>query len=443
MAQIDPKYLLLGLCTTLAVACSATPTPSFTTIPAAKYSLTLKVNGNDSATKIAQEYAGTIIAWHPDDGFAILGVNQAPAQDERWLGLEENNGSLNNPEVQPGSDLALPVPESVQSDGAYWSSGWTGWNNSVSSVWAGGIKVWVTGNGILPTREQNTAVWEALNLQTAWNNSSKLGDGIKVAVIDTGIDVAHPIFQGRLAPADEWADFVSYDAFPQEEGQPTDAAFGHGTGIAGLIAQVAPKAKILPIRVLNSNGQGDELELVTALGWAIAKKANIINLSLGSRQSSIGIDLMIQAATRLGIVVVASVGNNNKYGSNFPASSALGNPKVLAVGSSTFRKGFLGTTYSRSWYSNYGGEVSAVVPGENLFSSFPGNAGKVWNGTSFSTALMSGAMALRMAQKPLSTTPSLMVKSSSTGLLGTPDLATQVNFACYCGEIDFGRLQTR
>lgn len=443
MARVTLQQLLLCACLTLAVACSATPTPTgFTTVPDAKYSLTLKVNGNDSATKIAQEYAGTIIAWHPEDGFAILGVNQAPAQDERWLGLEENQG-LNNPEVQPESDLALPVPESVQSDGAYWSSGWTGWNNNVSSVWAGGVKVWVTGNGILPTREQNTAVWDAVKLQAAWNNSTKLGDGIKVAVIDTGIDLTHPIFQGRLAPSDEWADFVSYDPIPQEDGQPADAAYGHGTGIAGLIAQVAPKAKILPIRVLNSNGQGDELDLVAALGWAIAKKANIINLSLGSKQSSIGIDLMIKAATRMGIVVVASVGNNNKLGSNFPASSAKSNPSVLAVASSKFRKDLLGTSYSRSWYSNYGSDISVAVPGENLFTSYPGNAGKSWNGTSFSAALMSGAMALRMAEKPLSTTAASMVKSSSTGLLGTPDLGTQINFLCSCGEIDFGRLQTR
>jgi thermitase len=442
MARIDPKYLLLGLCTTLAVSCSVTPTPTGITTPTAQYSLTIKVNGNDSATKIAQEYAGTIIAWHPEDGFAILGVNQAPAQDERWLGLEENNSSLNNPEVQPGSDLALPVPESVQSDGAYWSSGWTGWNNA-SNVWAGGVKVWVTGNGVLPTREQNTAVWDAVKLQAAWNSSKKLGDGIKVAVIDTGIDLLHPIFQGRLVPANEWADFVAYDANPQEDGQPADAGFGHGTGIAGLIAQVAPKAKILPIRVLNSNGQGDELDLVTALGWAIAKKANIINLSLGSRQSSIGIDLMIKAATRMGIVVVASVGNNNQLGSNFPASSAKSNPSVLAVASSKFRKELLGTSYSRSWYSNYGSDISVAVPGENLFTSYPGNAGKSWNGTSFSAALMSGAMALRMAEKPLSTTVASMVKSSSTGLLGTPDLGTQINFLCSCGEIDFGRLQTR
>jgi thermitase len=441
MPILHLRYVFLSACLAFGMAsCSRMQTNS--PDAPAKYALTLKVTRNDSASTIAQHYAGKMVAWYPEDGFAILGINEIPSQDERWISLEENQDDMNNPEVLPNSDSALPVPASVSSEGLYWSSGWSAWNSG-SSVWAGGIKIWVTGDGVLPTRDQNNAVWDAIKLSNAWQNASKLGQGSKVAVIDTGIDTTHPIFQGRLAPENEWYDFVSNDNQPQEEGVAFDAAFGHGTGIAGLIAQVAPKAQILPLRVLRSNGQGDELDLVAALAWAISKNVNVINLSLGSNQASPAIELMLKTAGRLGIAVVASVGNNNLSKTNFPASLAKTNSNILAVASSKFRKELLGTSYSRSWYSNYGADVSVVAPGENLFTAFPGNAGKVWNGTSFSTALIGGSMALRMAQRPLSGSVASLVKSSSVGLLGTPDLSTQLNFLCSCGEIDVGRLQTR
>ena len=106
-----------------------------------------------------------------------------------------------------------------------------------------------------------------------------LGEGVKVAVIDTGIDLDHPGFAGRLAPAGEWRDYVDGDDFPMDE--PGGAGFGHGTAVAGIIVQVAPNATILPIRVLAPDGRGDVDDVVTAIDHAITVGAQVINLSLG------------------------------------------------------------------------------------------------------------------------------------------------------------------
>jgi thermitase len=440
-----PTRLLLTSVLALGIAsCSGLPSKPLSD-QTAKYSLTIKITPSDSPNKMAQQYAGQVIAWQPADGFAILGVNDMPNQDERWMDLEENQDGLNNPEVLPGSGEPLPVLSSIQNDGVYWNSGKSIWSDGLS-VWAGGIKIWVTGDGTLPTQQQNATVWDAVNLLEAWQSSPQLGAGIKVAVIDTGVDTTHPAFQGRLAPQNEWRDFVSSDDLPQEDGLPTDAAFGHGTGVAGLIAQVAPKAQIMPLRVLDSNGQGNELNLVAAISWAIAHNADVINLSLGSEKSSSAVNNMIKAASRLGIVVIASAGNNAVHKSNFPASNSKNYSNVLSVASSSVTANLAGLPYSFAWawYSNYGPDISVVAPGENLFTPFPGNAGKSWNGTSFSTALISGSMALRMSQKPLTNSAATMMQASVVdGLTGAPDPAAKSKVLCSCGEIDIGKLQTQ
>jgi thermitase len=449
MHILVPSRLLLSSVLALGMAgCSGLPNKPQSD-QAAKYSLSIKIDASDSPSAIAQQYAGTVIAWHPEDGFAILGLNQIPNRDQRWIGLDDNQDGLNNPEVQSdGSPVAVPV--ALQNGGSYWNSSKTVWGDS-SSVWAGGIKIWVTGDGTLPTQQQNATVWDAVHLLDAWKGSPQLGAGIKVAVIDTGLDTTHPAFQGRLAPQNEWHDFVSNDALPQEDGLPTDAAFGHGTGVAGLIVQVAPKAQIMPLRVLDSNGQGNELNLVAAIGWAIAHNAKLINLSLGSEKSSSAVNNMIKAASRLGIVVVASAGNDAVHKSNFPASNSKNYSNVLSVASSSVsinstaaNPAGLPYSFAWAWYSNFGPDISVVAPGENLFTPFPGNAGKSWNGTSFSTALISGSMALRMSQRPFTTSAAAMMQTSVVnGLTGAPDPAAKSKVLCSCGEIDVGKLQTQ
>ncbi|MEZ4606323.1 MAG: S8 family serine peptidase [Deinococcales bacterium] len=86
---------------------------------------------------------------------------------------------------------------------------------------------------------------------------------MKVAVIDTGVDLSHPMLSGKLAPSTEWWDYVDNDNSPQDVSG--GEGYGHGTVVSTLILQVAPQATILPLRVLASNGLGDLDDVAAAI----------------------------------------------------------------------------------------------------------------------------------------------------------------------------------
>ena len=119
---------------------------------------------------------------------------------------------------------------------------------------------------------------------TAWAVSR--GAGQIVAVIDTGVDSAHPDLQGQLVPG---YDFVDNDAQPFDEN-------GHGTLIAGIIAaltgnsvgvaSVAPRAKIMPVRVLGSDGSGSSTAVSAGITWAVQHGATVVNLSLAQESGA-------------------------------------------------------------------------------------------------------------------------------------------------------------
>jgi thermitase len=151
---------------------------------------------------------------------------------------------------------------------------------------------------------------------------------VKVAVIDTGIDLSHPAFVGKLAPSTEWKDFVDGDATPQEVAG--GKGYGHGTSVAGVILQVAPNAVILPVRVLEPGGTGDLDKVIMAVDWAIQKGAKVINLSLGTDVDYAAFKEMINVADTKGIAKIASSGNNGSKGVEVPAKYGT---HVIAVGS--------------------------------------------------------------------------------------------------------------
>ena len=91
-------------------------------------------------------------------------------------------------------------------------------------------------------------------------------------------------FAGTLAPASEWMDFVDNDGCPMDE--PGGDGYGHGTGVAGVVLQVAPNATILPFRVLGPDGSGDMTSVLAAIDHAVTMGADVINLSLGTLTSS-------------------------------------------------------------------------------------------------------------------------------------------------------------
>lgn len=255
------------------------------------------------------------------------------------------------------------------------------------------------------------------------------GAGIKVAVLDTGIHLTHPAFSGKLLPG---YDFVDGDSNPSEElCTPTPCstqgiAYGHGTHVAGLIALVAPSAKIIPYRVLDPNGEGNAWVLAEALDRAIADGADVINMSLGTptqtrilssitklfqceppdsadperdfSDSSYAMDLT-RCATTNGPVIVAAAGNDGLQSvKEYPAAENV--KGLIAVGASN-------DTKHLASFSNFGSWVQIAGPGEGITSAVPPNPAApqgyaVWSGTSMAAPLVAGAAALlRSVQKDL------------------------------------------
>jgi len=225
------------------------------------------------------------------------------------------------------------------------------------------------------------------------------GRGVIVAVIDTGLDASHPLMVGHVAPGGY--DFVDGDASPSDVGNGIDddrdglidEGVGHGTFVASLVLAVAPDARILPIRALNSDNGGTASTVGLAIGYAVSHGAKVINLSAGVAQELNFIKQAVANARAAGVVVVASGGNRQIQSVDFPAKQS----DALAVAA-------VGATDAKAPFSSYGSAIDLVAPGVDLVGAHPASFFRTarWSGTSFSTALVAGAAALfKAADQPL------------------------------------------
>lgn len=239
---------------------------------------------------------------------------------------------------------------------------------------------------------------KALQLTEAQKIS--VGSGVKVAVIDTGIDFNHPLFVGRIAyPV---YDFVDNDLNPTDE--PGGVGYGHGTFVSGLIALTATGAQIMPIRAFDREGFGTSFNLAKAIRFAADNGAQVTNMSFGLLDKDKLIDEAITYAHNK-TFQVAAVGNDNVEYLHFPA---IRKSKTFGVASTNYND-------TKAIFSNFGREVQVAAPGVNLYSAYPGNRWAYWSGTSFSTALVTGEAALLLQLNPNMNRASLSTIISSSG----------------------------
>ncbi|MEU8542764.1 type VII secretion-associated serine protease mycosin [Streptomyces sp. NPDC048717] len=247
---------------------------------------------------------------------------------------------------------------------------------------------------------------EALHTSTVWQTTR--GAGVTVAVLDTGVDATHPDLEGSVLPG---TDLIGFGASRGDR-----AWARHGTAMAGIIAGhghgiggedgvlgVAPKARILPVRVIleGSDKQRDKARksrgtaLAEGIRWATDHGADVINLSLGDDSESAhpdaGEDSAVQYALDKGVSVVASAGNGGEKGDHISFPAAY--PGVIAV-AAVDRYGTHAAFSTSRWYAT----VSA--PGVDIVIADPDRRYYEGWGTSAAAAFASGAVALIRSAHP-------------------------------------------
>ena len=214
---------------------------------------------------------------------------------------------------------------------------------------------------------------------------------IVVAVIDTGVDPKHPDLHGALVPG--W-DFIGNDADPSDD-------HGHGTAVAGVIDARANnhvggagscwRCLVMPIKVLDSKGSGDDTVIAAGIVWATDHGARVINLSLGGPGSSVELANALAYASAKSVIIVAAAGNAGVTTQFFPAAD----PHAVSVAATT-------TGDQRYSWSNFGSWVSLAAPGCNVATILGGGYG-TFCGTSSATPLVSGLAALELSAQPAAT----------------------------------------
>lgn len=280
----------------------------------------------------------------------------------------------------------------------------------------------------------------------AWDTKSS-AENVVLAVIDSGANLSHEDLAGNLwTNPDEIPgngkdddgngiidDIHGLDA-ANDTGEPLDAS-GHGSRVAGVIGAVgdngrgtvgvAWRTRMMICRYLADNGQGSISDVLQCFDYARSKGAKIINASFGSTNFSSLFQSALTACRTAGIIVVAGSGNgglNNDQTPFYPASYALDN--VVAVAATT-RSDELAS------YSSYGAKsVDLAAPGSDILSTGNGSEGSyIWDsGTSYSTAIASGALALLWARFPNESYSNIIQR-----LLSSVDPLPQLQGKCVTG----------
>ncbi len=231
--------------------------------------------------------------------------------------------------------------------------------------------------------------WGYTRLGGSTLNEHTQGDGIVVAVIDTGVDATHPDLQGKV--------LQGWDSM-NPDGNGNRDPNGHGTHVAGIIAAttnngigvagIAPKVSILPVRVLDHTGNGDDGELALGIIWAVDNGAHVLNISIGGAVPSDLLEGALDYALAKEVVVVVAAGNDAMIGNtpSYPGAYR----QVLTVGATD-------SMDKRAAFSNTGEYLDLVAPGSWIKSTWPGGGYQWSSGTSMAAPFVAASAALLLS----------------------------------------------
>ncbi|MFA6433651.1 MAG: S8 family peptidase [Elusimicrobiales bacterium] len=276
------------------------------------------------------------------------------------------------------------------------------------------------------TRPSETEIpWgvKRVNASAAWGTLT--GKGVKVCIIDTGVDGNHP----DLAPNYKGG----YNAVVSTE-PPTDE-HGHGTHVAGTIAAalndkgvvgVAPNAEIYGVKVLGKDGYGQDSWVAAGVEWAIMNHMNVTNMSLGDKEESVPLKQMMEKADQAGITQVVAAGNLMTFWGTCPVMYPAKYDVAIAISASD-------SSDKIASFSCRGPEVDLIAPGARINSTKPGGGYQTMDGTSMACPHVAGlaALAVNAGAKTPAEVRAALVKAASplAGLRPEEEGAGLVNAA--------------
>jgi subtilisin family serine protease len=266
------------------------------------------------------------------------------------------------------------------------------------------------------------------------------GAGVTVAVLDTGIDCAHPELQENL---------VSYKGFSAHPGtDPCDDDHGHGTHVAGIIAAaldqegiigVGPQGKLAPVKVLDHKAKGFCSDVIAGIQWVYNKGIRLLNMSFGFTEDCVPLKKAIKRQYGKGNIMVASAGNCGSAGfgdeggdgggdppetcdpSQFDVTFPAAYPEVIAVAATTIHD-------EMAYYSRVGSAMDVSAPGGDnasgpIPSTAPGGGYALKSGTSMAAAHVSGTVMLALQRKPMLSFTQVrdLLQSTASSINGSKD----------------------
>lgn len=280
-----------------------------------------------------------------------------------------------------------------------------------------------------PSKPYTGRPWalQRVNLDELWAQST--GKGVRVAVIDTGVDVRNPQLRHAVDAAKGMNNLPTKNAKGEtiDRGSPhgTTDTVGHGTRVAGIIAArpakgtgfvgLAPDATIIPIKQNDAEGDGTARTLAQAIRHAVDVGADVINISQDTAnavQPDSSLQQAVDYALLHQVVVVASAGNDG-LGGNVKITYPASYPGVLAVAASDRNN-------ERASFSQSGDFVGVAAPGVDMISTVPGGGHCSDNGTSFSAPYVAGVAALLKAKYPKWTAREIVAQIEQTAERSIP-----------------------
>jgi type VII secretion-associated serine protease mycosin len=228
----------------------------------------------------------------------------------------------------------------------------------------------------------------AIGTEQGWEISRGTED-IKIAIVDTGVDLDHPDLENRLVDG--------YNVI--EDSDNPDDDNGHGTHVAGIIASetnnregtagVTWYNQIMPVKAMGAKGYGTTFDIAKGIVWAVDHGADVINLSLGNYQESNVLKQAIRYAFKKDVVMIAAAGNDSSNQPSFPSAY----PEVLSVSAIDYDG-------KRASFSNYGDYVDIAAPGVYIPSTYYQKQYAALSGTSMAAPHVSGLAGLIKSANP-------------------------------------------